>query len=127
MNINDDQSFQSDTDSYWQFTSDQLDQVFNLSVELVSVVDKTVILGDSLFNSNCPIDLIDGQNNLARPSADPLITSVVDIISKRLAALRSESLTHDRFNFKHPLFDVALFFSFVHINWLVELNNFTFR
>ena len=78
------------------------------------------------FDSLGPINLIDGKDNLTGPFRDPFSSLVVVIVLNRIEREKLERLSHDSFDLKHPLLDIAFLVTLVDINLSAQLDVFLF-
>ena len=72
MNVDDDHSFKSDSKPNGKIASDLLHDTFDLIIQKLDVLGKTIFFFDCGFNTNSPVNLVNSENDLARPFSNPV-------------------------------------------------------
>jgi len=74
VNINDYHGLKGGAELIAHVTTHELNDFFNLSGEGVTVVYKTFFFGNSIFYTSCPVNLVNGKDDLTRPVLYPVGT-----------------------------------------------------
>ena len=126
VHIQDDKSLERGSKLCSQFTSHHLYDFLNLAVDDITIglhFAFTHVIKD-LFDTLGPVNLIDSKNNLAGPLCNPLSSLIIVVVLDRVERQKLERLSHDSFNFEHPLLDIALLVAFIDINLSAQFNVF---
>ena len=125
MDIQDDQCLECGSQLVGKLATHHLYDFLDLAVDDVTVSLHFAFAHviEDLFDSFCPVNLVDSKNDLTGPFCNPLASFVVVVILDRVEGEDLEGLSHDFFDFEHPLFDIAFLITFIDINLTAKLDN----
>lgn len=83
-----------------------------------------ILISESIFNTEGPVNLINCKNNLTWPFINPFLHFSFRIVNICFFCLCTKCLLHDFFNFKHPDFYISLFVTFINVNLSYQSNYF---
>ena len=115
----------SSTELSTQLATHKLYNIKDLPVDLVTVGFHLALthVSKHVLDSSGPIDLIDGEDNLTRPSLNPVSTLALIVVIDGLEGPHLKCRAHDLFDLEHPLFDVTFLVALIDIDLLVKIDD----